>query len=112
MAKNTIQKNPRAKDDEVIARIRRIKDSDIDMRDKRTAAAILIRNNSVSRTMQENNKSNETDIDHKQPVKGLLDDIFINNKPIEEVVKNSHDLQEEDPSINRAQKVDRQILEQ
>jgi len=103
MTKNTMQKNPNAKNGEVVERIRKIKDSNIDMRDKRTAAEILLRKNSVSRVMQESNKLNNKDIGHENSIKKLLDDIFRNNKPIEleEVVDKSHDLQKEEPSINR-----------
>jgi hypothetical protein len=98
-----MQKNPNAKNGEVVERIRKIKDSNIDMRDKRTAAEILLRKNSVSRVMQESNKLNNKDIGHENSIKKLLDDIFRNNKPIEleEVVDKSHDLQKEEPSINR-----------
>jgi hypothetical protein len=101
MNKVVISKNPNAKDEEIVSRITKIRDSKIDMRDKRTAAAILIRKNSVSRTMQTKNILNQTDIDHQYPVKKQLDDIFLENKSIEEVLENSHNLQEEDPSVNR-----------
>lgn len=105
MAKNTIQKNPNTKDAEVVERLEKIKNSNIDMRDKRTAAGILIRSNSVSKTMQKKNRPNKTDIGHRYDIRKQLDDIFKNNKPIAEVISSSHYLQEEQPSSNRGKSV-------
>ena len=101
-----IPRNPNANDSDTSNRIDLIHNSNIDDRDKKSGIANLLRRNSVTKKMQLENKRQapETQIDHKNDISALTEQILSGAITSNKAVDKSHDLQRVPSKENMSRK--------